>query len=97
MDWNDFRHSLQQDHPPTGLGVALESLWHAGKEDWESAHQLVNDLESADAMLVHAYLHRIEPDLSNAAYWYRRAGTKLPEIPPQQEWELLVKKLLTKY
>jgi hypothetical protein len=23
---------------------------------------------------VHAHLHRVEGDLGNAAYWYRRAG-----------------------
>ena len=23
---------------------------------------------------VHAYLHRVEGDLGNARYWYRRAG-----------------------
>lgn len=94
MNWIDFQQSLQNEHPPEGLSVALESLWHAGRDDWESAHDLVNDLESNDAMLVHAYLHRIEPDLSNAAYWYRRAGFSMPEIPPKQEWERLVKQLL---
>ena len=30
--------------------------------------------ESADAAWVHAHLHRIEGDLTNAGYWYRRAG-----------------------
>jgi hypothetical protein len=27
---------------------------------------------------VHAYLHRKEGDLPNAAYWYRRAGRPMP-------------------
>jgi hypothetical protein len=29
---------------------------------------------SAEAAWVHAHLHRIEGDLANASYWYRKAG-----------------------
>jgi hypothetical protein len=32
------------------------------------------DDDGRDAAWVHAYLHRVEGDLGNAAYWYRRAG-----------------------
>ena len=38
------------------------------------AHTLAQDVESADGAWVHAYLHRREGDISNAHYWYRRAG-----------------------
>ena len=30
--------------------------------------------DDADGAWVHAWLHRIEGDLGNAGYWYRRAG-----------------------
>lgn len=42
--------------------------------DWEAAHQLVQQYES-DAMVawIHAVLHKMEGDLSNSRYWYRRA------------------------
>ncbi len=42
--------------------------------DWDGAHQAVQDDPSPEAAWVHAHLHRIEGDLENAGYWYRRAG-----------------------
>ena len=56
---------------PNELLRAL-SLVAAG--DWRGAHDLVQDDSSAEAAWVHAHLHRVEGDLANAAYWYRRAG-----------------------
>jgi hypothetical protein len=29
-------------------------------------------------MWIHAYLHRKEPDIWNAKYWYRRCGKPYP-------------------
>lgn len=52
------------------LSAAIERL-EAG--DWDGAHAIVQDDPSADAAWIHAHLHRIEGDLGNAAYWYRRA------------------------
>jgi hypothetical protein len=42
--------------------------------DWDAAHQLVQPYESdVTAAWIHAVLHKIEGDLGNARYWYRRA------------------------
>lgn len=42
--------------------------------DWEAAHQLVQEYESdATASWIHAVLHKMEGDLGNSRYWYRRA------------------------
>jgi hypothetical protein len=35
--------------------------------------------------LIHAYLHRVEGDLSNAAYWYRQAGETMPDNELDEE------------
>jgi hypothetical protein len=36
---------------------------------------------------VHAYLHRVEGDLGNAAYWYSRAGKPVKRTEdPEGEW-----------
>lgn len=44
----------------------------AGKRD--AAHELVQQYEDdATAAWIHAVLHKIESDLGNARYWYRRA------------------------
>ena len=42
--------------------------------DWDAAHQLVQQYESdSKASWIHAVLHKIEGDLANSRYWYRRA------------------------
>ena len=51
-----------------------DALSRLAAGDWDGAHELVQDDPSADAAWVHAHLHRVEGDLSNAGYWYRRAG-----------------------
>ena len=42
--------------------------------NWDKAHRMVQEIDTAEAAWIHAYLHRVEGDLDNAAYWYRRAG-----------------------
>ncbi|SDO78256.1 hypothetical protein SAMN05192530_11347 [Aureimonas jatrophae] len=56
------------------VSAAQQALNLIAAGDWDGAHALVQDDTSADAAWVHALLHRIEGDESNAAYWYRRAG-----------------------
>lgn len=94
MDFIEFKQSLQDAHPPKQLSVFLESLWYDGKGNWKKAHDLVDDLPGTEAARVHAYLHRVEGDESNADYWYRRAGTKRPAYTKDQEWEVLVNQFL---
>jgi hypothetical protein len=44
----------------------------AGK--WDAAHNLVQQYEDdATAAWIHAVLHKLEGDLANSRYWYRRA------------------------
>jgi len=74
MSSPDFDASLAADAPPPEYSVPLQALWRAARGEWDEAHALAQSDESADAAWVHAHLHRIEGDLSNAAYWYRRAG-----------------------
>lgn len=52
----------------------LKALSLAASGNWDGAHQIVQDDPSPEAAWVHAHLHRVEGDLSNAGYWYRRAG-----------------------
>ena len=57
--------------PKDELLQAVE-LALAGK--WDAAHQLVQQYEdNATATWIHAVLHKMEGDLGNASYWYRRA------------------------
>ena len=69
-------------------------MWWAAKGGWDAAHKLVQDESTADAAWVHAYLHRVEGDLSNASYWYRRARQPFAAGPLETEWEQMVSALL---
>lgn len=89
-----FRQSLSGDAPPSGLSPSLRALWWAAKGDWDDAHKLVQGEEGSEAAWVHAYLHRVEGDLSNAAYWYRRAGKEQTSGALDREWAEIVAVLL---
>ena len=79
---------------PVGLSPALRALWHERQGNWEEAHRLVMDESGEDEAWVHAYLHRKEGDLPNAAYWYRRAGQPTAHGPLEDEWTSIVHSLL---
>ncbi len=95
MDFQVFKASLTSNTPPQHLGLALKALWQAGKGDWHAAHELAQAQEDRDGAWVHAYLHRQEGDLSNAAYWYRRANKPVASGSLEEEWETLVRSLLS--
>lgn len=95
MTREQFLTSLTHEQPPAELAAPLRALWWDAKSDWTRAHDLVNDLETNEAMAVHAYLHRKEGDASNAGYWYRRAGRRVGTGTLEAEWRALVKELLS--
>jgi hypothetical protein len=90
-----FKRSLAKARPPAGLSPALTALWWAGKDDWTKAHEIAMGADTKDGAWVHAYLHRLEGDLDNARYWYRRAGRKLPGGPVASEWTEIAVALLS--
>lgn len=96
MKPSEFRDSVKQQIPPEGLAPPLVALWWDAKGDWTLAHGLVDELETKEGMAVHAYLHRKEGSTSNADYWYGRAGRAFHRPALEDEWEALVKGLLSK-
>jgi hypothetical protein len=86
----DFRSSLSASAPAQGLNAPLSALWWAAKGKWDEAHKIVQDEETADAAWVHAYLHRVEGDLGNAGYWYRKAQKPAAQDGLEAEWERIV-------
>lgn len=85
---------MKEDTLPNNLSPVLQALWHAGKDNWQAAHDIVEHLESMEASWVHAYLHRVEGDQWNAGYWYRRAGKPMPDYSLDQEWNEIVDQVL---
>lgn len=66
----------------------LQAVELALAGDWNVAHQLVQQHEDdATAAWIHAVLHKIEGDLGNARYWYRRAG-QMEHIDDEPRTEL---------
>lgn len=76
------------------MHLLLQALWFDGKEDWESAHNMAQNVNTSEGSWVHAYLHRKEGDLGNASYWYSRAGKPMAKNSLAEEWEEIVRALL---
>jgi hypothetical protein len=89
----DFKATLTIGTPPN-LDPLLAALWHDARGQWEEAHRLAQDIDDNDGAWVHAYLHRKEGDLGNAAYWYRRAGKPVASDSLDAEWARIVTALL---
>src|SRR5262249_12049462 len=81
MNVSAFKRSLEKPRPQSGLSPAFAALWWAAKDQWDKAHGIVMDEANKDCAWVHAYLHRVEGDLSNARYWYRQAGRAVATEP----------------
>jgi hypothetical protein len=58
--------------------------------EWDAAHRLVQDYPDSLSCQIHGYLHRIEGDLTNACYWYRRAGLDMPDNSLDEELKRLI-------
>jgi G3E family GTPase len=95
MSVDTFEASLHHASPPDKWSRALQALWWDAHDDWEKAHSLVQ-IDEADPQCawVHAYLHRKEGDLSNAAYWYRRSGCPVATGSLTQERQSIASTLL---
>jgi len=93
------RDTLDGDAPPAELPPALAALWWLAKgglrpgPEWARAHEIVQRREG-DAVYdeIHALVHCIEGDRSNAAYWARRAGAE-PPVGAEPAWDALLARL----
>ena len=94
MDAATFRASTAHDAPPSDLSLPLQALWWEAKGDWAKAHECAQADPGPVAAAVHAYLHRKEPDLANARYWYNRAGRDPVTVSLDAEWTALATELL---
>jgi len=86
----DLTSTLANSAPDAGLAPPLAALWWAAKGNWDAAHKIVQDESDANSAWVHAYLHRVEGDLSNAGYWYRQAGQPVAKDSLEREWQRIV-------
>ncbi len=89
MDAESLARSAATDSaPPAGLPADLRVLWLARAGRWDDAHDACQDLPDPAGAWIHAWLHREEGDLGNAAYWYSRARKPVPAkgLSLEDEW-----------
>ena len=97
MSFADFLETVRRDATaPAAWRPALRALWADARGDWDTAHELAQLADDAEGAWVHAYLHRKEGDLANAAYWYRRAGRPVAHGDLATEWRTLAEALVTR-
>lgn len=77
--------------------LALQALWHDYQGDWNKSHKLIDRESDRDCAWVHAYLHRVEGDLSNARYWYRRSGKPESKLSLNEERQQITQALLEQF
>ena len=77
--FNSLAPELQLPETNRELIRALVLLWH---DHLAPAHHIAQEFENQDGNLVHAIMHRREPDSWNSKYWWRRVGKHpcFPEI-----------------
>lgn len=92
VDPQTFREAACRGHEPDELTPPQRVLWLDARGDWDAAHDLAQDMGGRDGALLHAYLHRVEGDLPNASYWYRRAGEPVFDGAIADEWASLVER-----
>ena len=66
----------------------LDAVAKALAGDWPAAHLVVQDPSETDATAawIHAVVHRMEGDVSNARYWFARCGRSLrPQLSTGDE------------
>jgi hypothetical protein len=94
MTLAEFKRGMAEGKSPTDLAPPLAALWWAAKGDWDKAHGIVMKEDSRDAAWVHAYLHRVEGDLDNAGYWYRKGRRPAASGPLPDEWDAIAAALI---
>jgi hypothetical protein len=82
---------MPRPRAPAGPATLIEELRGAVAAavagDWEGAHEVAQRHEDdPTACWLHAVCHRMEGDLENARYWYRRCKRVLrPDVSAQAE------------
>ena len=87
MTLKKFIKTLTNDAPDPNLDDLLAAMWWQSNDEWDRAHDLVQNHHGNDAQWVHAFLHRVQGDLCKSRYWYGCAGHDMPSKSIETEWK----------
>ncbi len=69
----------------------LDALLFVKNNEWNNAHNIAQSKEgNPEYDRLHAFLHRLEGDTFNAAYWYRRCKMEMPSKSLNEELDELI-------
>ena len=91
MQYDDFIKLTKESEPSEKLSGIHLAIWYAIKDNWDMAHNIVQDINSETAFWIHAYLHRVEGDIVNADYWYNLAKKKSSSKSLESELNDIIK------
>jgi len=94
MNYDQYVQKIEGGESLDTLSGPLQALAAEKRGDWHEAHRLCQDAGDGNGAWVHAYLHRVEGDNSNAAYWYSRAKQPVAKTATAEEWEAIARTLL---
>ena len=58
----------------------LKAIALAQENQWDAAHQIVQEYKDPIASWIHAVLHKIEGDEFNSRYWYARTSAEYEDF-----------------
>ena len=93
MQYDDFIKLTKESEPSDKLAGVHLAVWYAVKNNWDRAHNIVQDINTETAFWIHAYLHRLEGDIDNANYWYNRARKEPSSESIKSELDDIIKLL----
>ena len=73
MQYDEFIKLTKETKPSDKLSGIHLAIWYAVKDNWDMAHNIIQDINTETASWIHAYLHRVEGDIANAKYWYNHS------------------------
>jgi hypothetical protein len=89
MNYSDFEKYCRENDEASELTELLRGLFELKKGRWEKAHEVAQEQKNENGSWLHAHLHRVEGDLSNASYWYHQAKRPVSKTSLDAEWQEL--------
>ena len=95
MQYDDFIKLTKESKPSDKLSGIHLAIWYAVNDNWDMAHNIIQDINTETASWIHAYLHRVEGDIDNAKYWYNRCRKELSSESLKSELDSIIQFLFT--